>query len=429
LARQIEKIKQPDGRVDPAALLAIVERTYHEFDRERRLNDRAAKLMEEELKAVNDFAQRCSEKKLIEALEAAPCAVALLDADWRVQNANSAMCDMLGQYGFERRMALVGTPFYELVSRAAPQVDPGELALLSKGGSIECSIADSWYLGSAHHLSDGSVTVAFSNITALKEREAAIALARDAAEYGNRVKSEFMATMSHELRTPLNAILGFSEVIRDNRLGKSEEPPAHCREYAGLIHSSGQHLLELISDILDLSKIEAGSFEIHPEIIDMSKVVEMSLALVRPQAERGQVRLLPFIPPENREIEADVRSIKQTIVNLLSNAVKFTPPGGEVEISMQTNAGGVNIKVRDTGIGIAPKHLERIFDPFYQIDPHLARGHEGTGLGLAITKKLIECHGGTISVLSEMGRGTCVIVFLPKRLCAQPAPPRSQSAA
>ena len=277
-------------------------------------------------------------------------------------------------------------------------------------------IGQRWFLGAAHALSDGSRAVAFSEITALKEREATLALARDAAESANKLKSQFLAVMSHELRTPLNAILGFSEVVRDRVLGHDANAWERYCEYAGSIHDSGQHLLALISEILDLSKIESGSYTIHPEPLDLGHMIRATLALVKPQAERGDVRLLPVVQDGNLRIEADHRAMKQVILNLLSNAVKFTPPGGEVSVTAMAGEDCVTVSVRDTGIGIEPEHMKVVFEAFHQGNANVSRRYEGTGLGLSITRGLVEMHGGTIALESQQGSGTIATVRLPRRI-------------
>jgi signal transduction histidine kinase len=407
LAYQLRNVTKPDGSVDTDALIGVIQRTYEEFDRERRLNDRAAKLMEEELKAANERVRRHGEQRLIETLDGAPCAVALLSPQLTIQTVNPAMA-ALGASA----PPLLGEPFVDFLSRTAPEA--ANAARLFEGASVELRVGERWFLAAARALSDGSRAVALSEITALKQREEALALARDAAESANKLKSQFLAVMSHELRTPLNAILGFSEVVRDRILGQDALAWERYSEYAGSIHESGEHLLALISEILDLSKIESGSYTIHPEPLDLGHMTRATLALVRPQAERGDVRILPLSLEGNLRIEADARAMKQVILNLLSNAVKFTPPGGEIAISAITNADGVTLSVRDTGIGIEPEHMKAVFEAFHQGNANVSRRYEGTGLGLSITRGLVEMHGGRIALESEPGVGTLATIYLPR---------------
>ena len=228
----------------------------------------------------------------------------------------------------------------------------------------------------------------------------------------NRAKSEFLANMSHELRTPLNAIIGFAEVMRDGHLGKIGNP--HHAEYIADIHESGKHLLQLINDILDLSKIEAGKLDLYEEEVDVAEVVDGSLRLVKERAEAGRVALAAELAEPLPKVRADERKLKQIVINLLSNAVKFTPEGGKVTVRAGREAdGGFALAVADTGIGIAPEDLPRITLPFVQLDGGLNRKSDGTGLGLALCKAMIEHHGGALAIDSAPGQGTTVTIRLP----------------
>ncbi|HAH09391.1 MAG TPA: hypothetical protein DCL48_04740 [Alphaproteobacteria bacterium] len=275
--------------------------------------------------------------------------------------------------------------------------------------------AISWYAVSARPMVDpdgvflgyrGSVR----DISAAKAHEEELTSARKAADDANRLKSHFLATMSHELRTPMNAILGFSEVIRDQVFGPDQ---ARYCDYAASIHQSGQHLLSLINDILDLSKIESGSYRLECQQFCLSRLADECFMMVRPQAAKGQVGIDAELGDAKVEILGDPRAMRQVIVNLLSNAVKFTPAGGRVRLSLSLEGGRAMLSVRDTGIGIAKDFLPFVFDPFRQQDSGLARKYEGTGLGLAITKRLVEQHCGTIAISSEQGVGTEVRVAVP----------------
>jgi two-component system cell cycle sensor histidine kinase PleC len=233
------------------------------------------------------------------------------------------------------------------------------------------------------------------------------------AEGANQAKSEFLANMSHELRTPLNAINGFSEIMLAEMFGPLGD--ARYKDYAQDILNSGQHLLALINDILDMSKIEAGKMALSFEQVTVEDLAEEAARLVRTRAEAAGLTLTLELPPLP-EIEADYRAVKQILLNLLSNAVKFTPRGGRVWISAERVEGDiVRIAVRDTGIGIAAEDLERLARPFEQIESQQAKTQQGTGLGLALSKALVEMHGGLLTLESAPGQGTVASFSLPVR--------------
>ena len=235
-------------------------------------------------------------------------------------------------------------------------------------------------------------------------------VAQETAETSNRVKSEFLANMSHELRTPLNAIIGFSEAMQHQIYGAL---PGRYVEYVALINEAGIHLLNLVSDILDLAKIEAGKFELDPREINLRETVERCLKLTQRRAEEKKIKLVTTLPDGPLMLTADFRSCQQILLNLLSNAVKFTREGGEVEVSVFVEDAHMAVSVRDNGIGIPAQALSRIGGAFEQAsnDPMLAR--EGTGLGLALVKALVGQHGGTFGIESKENSGTCVTVDLP----------------
>jgi len=227
-------------------------------------------------------------------------------------------------------------------------------------------------------------------------------------ESASRHKSEFLASMSHELRTPLNAVIGFSQVLRQQMFGELNEKQV---EYVDDILSSGQHLLNLINDILDLAKVEAGRMELQPAPFALPETLRNAMAMVRERATRQDVTLAVEIDDSVGEIEADERKVKQILFNLLSNAVKFTPAGGTVTLAARTDASRAIISVRDTGVGISPADQARIFEDFYQLSPGMTQ--EGTGLGLALTKRLVDLHGGELTVESTPGTGSTFTVWLP----------------
>ncbi len=243
------------------------------------------------------------------------------------------------------------------------------------------------------------------------------------AEGANRAKSEFLANMSHELRTPLNAINGFSEIMLAEMYGPLGDH--RYRDYASDILSSGQHLLALINDILDMSKIEAGKMSLRFEPIALDEVSDDAIRLMRNRAESAGLVLTAAFGGDLPEVEADYRAIKQILLNLLSNAVKFTPRGGRIVVSGERHdtilGPSVRLSVSDTGIGIAAADLERLARPFEQIETQHAKTQQGTGLGLALTKSLVEMHGGLLDLKSAPGRGTTASFSLPERQQAAPA--------
>jgi signal transduction histidine kinase len=237
----------------------------------------------------------------------------------------------------------------------------------------------------------------------LEESERALARARDEALRANQHKSAFLANMSHELRTPLNAIIGFSEALLAKLFGELNPKQT---EYLQDIHQSGHHLLSLINDILDLSKIEAGKLELDASIVHLPTAIENALVLIRERASHKGIALASELSPEIGEIHADERKLKQVLINLLANAVKFTDAGGRVTVRAAPTRDGVRVEVEDTGIGIAPEHQELIFEEFRQVLDPTVRKQEGTGLGLALVKRLVALHGGQTYVRSALGRGS-----------------------
>ncbi len=231
-------------------------------------------------------------------------------------------------------------------------------------------------------------------------------------EVADRHKSEFLANMSHELRTPLNAIIGFSEVLIERMFGELNDKQVESLED---IFSSGRHLLSLINDILDLSKVEAGRMELELATFDLPMAIENALTLIRERATHHGITLERRVDGRLGDVRGDERKVKQILLNLLSNAVKFTPEGGRVSVSAVRANGAVEIAVSDTGIGIAPEHQEAIFEAFRQVGSHYAQKREGTGLGLTLTRKFVELHGGRIWVASEVGKGSTFTFTLPVR--------------
>ncbi len=267
----------------------------------------------------------------------------------------------------------------------------------------------------------GSVIEGLNHMLAqIQRHEGAQRKAHQQAEAANRAKSEFLANMSHELRTPLNAILGFSEVLMHEMAGPLGQP--RYREYAADIHDSGRHLLAVINDILDLSKIEAGRVEIVDGEIEVEALAQKAVRLLAERAEHAGVEIGLLSQPNLPLLIADERLVKQALLNLLSNAVKFTPRGGRIEVCLSLAADGAFcVRVRDTGIGIGEADLARVLTPFSQVESALSRNFQGTGLGLPLTKSFIEMHGGSLELESRLGDGTEVTLrFPPERVRPSP---------
>ena len=310
---------------------------------------------------------------------------------------------------------------------------PNELLDAQKMGRIKRSALRATYLrcieSSNHHTS--RLSSQNKELTEIREeleiskaeleervatRTAELFTAKEAAELAANAKGEFLATMSHELRTPLNAVLGFSEMIAQAALGPVDQ---RYRDYGDDINRSGQHLLSLVNDVLDLSKLESGKFEIHAEQVNIGEILDACRSMVVGLANEASVKLSIDTDAQACPAWADPLRVKQIVVNLLSNAIKFTEPGGLVNASSRMDStGNVIIEVEDNGIGMDPAGIERALEPFGQIDSPLNRTHGGTGLGLPVVKHLAELHGGALNIVSTLGEGTRVTVHIP---CAAPA--------
>jgi len=258
------------------------------------------------------------------------------------------------------------------------------------------------------------------DITLRKQRETELLAAKSQAEMANRAKSEFLANMSHELRTPLNAIIGFSEILDSEFFGELNERQKACTKD---IHDSGKHLLDIVNAVLDMSKIEAGRYELNEEPLDPREAVAQCLMMVRDRAQDAGLTLDNALSEALPVVVADRRAFKQVLLNLLSNAVKFTPQGGSITIGGGVREdGSLFLSVADTGIGIAPEFMAHLFEPFRQADNSASRRYEGTGLGLSISKNFMELHGGTLTCTSQPGVGTTMTLTLPASRVRKPTP-------
>jgi PAS domain S-box-containing protein len=251
--------------------------------------------------------------------------------------------------------------------------------------------------------------------------EAALRQAKEQADAASRAKSEFLGTMSHELRTPLNAIIGFTEIMKEGVMGPIENP--HYRSYISDIHFSSTHLLNLINEILNVTKSEAGKLEVQEQVFDLRDVIEAVVRISGPPISKAGVTVRIDLADDLPRLRADEGKTRQVFFNLVSNAVKFTPSGGRIDISGRFDRDrGLSVTVADTGIGIAPEDLDRVLEPFVQVDSSLSRRHQGTGLGLPAVKGIMQLHGGTIALQSTLGHGTkATITFPPERAILEPA--------
>jgi cell cycle sensor histidine kinase DivJ len=257
----------------------------------------------------------------------------------------------------------------------------------------------------------GAVVAVTRDVSAAREHEDELREARELAERASHAKTQFLAHMSHELRTPLNAIIGFSESLESDTIASLQLE--RRREYARLIHASGEHLLQVVNGILDMSKIESGMFDIQPERLPVGPVIAACCDMMSGQAAKRAVALVCTAPDTLPEITVDPRACRQILLNLLSNAIKFTDRGGTVQVGARVDGKFMAIFVRDTGIGIAAEDIPRLGTPFVQAETVYTRQYEGTGLGLSMVKGLAGLHGGRMSIESKPGKGTLATVWLP----------------
>ena len=379
---------------------------------------------------------QAAERRLKDAIESASEAFALWDRRDRLLMSNQ---NFRHWFNMDSRVLKPGAA-REMLMKIA-RLNISRESENDENGVREAELHDGrWLQLSERRTADGGVVLTAADITAVKRQEAARAkneielqrivqkleqsqhelevlarkyeIEKTRAEAANRAKSEFLANMSHELRTPLNAINGFSEIMVGELYGPLGD--RRYKEYASDILMSGQHLLALINDILDMAKIEAGKLNLKFEPISIDEVVEDALRLMRNRADDAGLILSAQLSA-TPEVEADYRALKQVLLNLISNAVKFTPRGGAVTVRAVAIGAELELSIQDTGIGISRENLERLAKPFEQVETQHAKTQQGTGLGLALTKSLIEMHGGRLRIDSEPGMGTTVRVALPLR--------------
>ncbi|WP_312220456.1 ATP-binding protein, partial [Brevundimonas sp.] len=382
---------------------------------------------------------QAAESRLRDAIESVSDAFVLFDRRGRLILWNQGFQDA---FAFPEGVVRPGAQKDELNRIAAEAIKAEHPSAGGRAGVREVELKDGRWLQMAERFTgDGGTVVICADITVIRRQEAERRRAADElramvaeleasqanlallarkyevamtrAEAANQAKSEFLANMSHELRTPLNAINGFSEIMAAEMFGPLGD--RRYKGYAADIHGSGQHLLSLINDILDMAKIEAGKLTLHYEPMALDVLCAEAVRLMRGKAQEARLALT-LDCPEALRIEADQRGLKQVLLNLISNAVKFTPEGGAVSVIVAPrDADTVRVSVADTGIGISAKDLERLAQPFEQVEGQHSKSTQGTGLGLALTKSLIELHGGAMTIDSEPGRGTTVWFDLPLR--------------
>ncbi len=365
---------------------------------------------------VAETEARANERSFEGVFRAAPLPLVLVHpGETKIQLGNRAACDLLGvapdeikdldlQKVIEARML---ENRFEDVTTFLNAREPAEIAIESADGRhlwVNVTTSAMRYRGAA------TILIALHDITHRREEEERLRDARDVADSANRSKTEFLANMSHELRTPLNAIIGFSEALDREIYGELGND--RYKEYAQDIHSSGIHLLNIINDILDLSKIEADKFELAEEVVGIEETIDTVMRIVAPRADQAGVKLERSVV-DGLGVRCDDRAMKQILINLLSNAVKFSREKTTVRVDVSETDTSLRIAVIDQGIGMAPEDIPEALEPFRQIDGTLTRTYEGTGLGLPLARRLTELHGGELTIESARGEGTSVFVDLP----------------
>ncbi len=364
---------------------------------------------------------RTAEERLRTAIETIPEGFILFDPDRRLVCANAAYVALHPEMAAALRAGMTMEEV-AVIGREIGFVDmsPGELlrsygdipgpgARPGTSGEIETRNGR-WHSYTYGRTPDGGYVAMRTDVTDRKHQEYTLREALAKAEAASLAKTQFLANMSHELRTPLNAILGFSEIMRDAVMGPI---PAIYASYAGDVHLSGTHLLKIINDILDLSKLTLWSFDLNEELTDPHKLMESCTTLIRPQIVQNGLSLVEEVPDPLPLVKVDMTRIKQVLLNLLSNAKKYTPAGGVITLSIEADRSGLLYRVRDTGIGMDPADIPVALEAFRQVGDLSARRQEGTGLGLPLAKAMVDAHGGTLSIVSAIGAGTTVTVKLP----------------
>lgn len=388
-----------------AGLVAIVQLVHAQSEGAIRASEERCRLLAE---ATNDLVTRHDDKGRVVFASAA--AQQLLGEPERM---------ILGDGFFERVHVTDRPAYFTTLSRCRANNEPLSVEFrVRRAGSgaaapyiwVEMQCRPTQPVGRGKRDHDGIVAIT-RDISDLKAREAELRKARDAAEGASQAKTEFLATMSHELRTPLNAVIGFSEVLNRELYGSLGE--TRYRDYARLIHESGEHLLDVVNDILDMSKIEAGKFQIVKEPFDVASLIKSTCDLMRHTAEKSSLSLKVDVAPDMPQLAADNRACKQMLLNLIANAIKFTKPGGWVRVSAHVEAGYVVLAVADNGVGIADQDLPKLGRPFVQGSNSSDQNQEGTGLGLSVVKGLARLHGGSLELTSKLGEGTTVTIALP----------------
>jgi signal transduction histidine kinase len=291
--------------------------------------------------------------------------------------------------------------------------------------SLRCRSGDGRLLDlAAEALSDGGWSLAVIDVTAAYAAAEALREARETAEAGARAKSRFLATMNHELRTPLNAVIGFAETLALDAVRPGPRPdPKETEEFALHIRDAGRHLLTLIDDILDLVRIDSGAYELAADIVDAGRLVQAAVLRGEAAAQKGGLALVGRDETGGARLRVDERRLRRLLGHLLGNAVKFTRSGGNVTVTARLDTeGNVRIEVRDTGVGMAPEDLQRVSQPFHQLDARLARRAGGAGIGLHLSRAIAEAHGGALLLDSTPGKGTTAALLLPRARLVEPSP-------
>lgn len=394
---------------------------------------RSMTVMQDSIRAMieREVAERRSaQRRFSDALEGVHEGMMLVDADGKIVRANSQIAEF---FPIVAPHLVEGANFAAVFSEVEREIawatntrtenavalpDQAKPVPLSSGGEFRLTDGR-WIHVSRSVAQDGGFFLFVSNFTEIKQREEAVIEAKKRAEAAYDAKTKFLANMSHELRTPLHSIIGFSEIISQETLGKFENP--QYAEFASEILKSGQHLLEIINDVLDLAKSEDRDYVLSADEVDLPEILRMCAKIMEKQCASAELEFTIAIPESRLCVRGEPQKLRQIFLNLLSNAIKFTQRGGKITFSaIALTDSLIRVDVADTGIGMRPEDVPLALSPFGQIDTKLDRAHQGTGLGLALSKKLIELHGGIIHIDTELGKGTTVSVILPVQTEARP---------